>query len=130
MEKTKFDILFEEIQSALNNEISELPETNCEICKSEIEGSTFTFDDFNETEYSHICMSCAEKLYDEYKSQIDEGDAELIDKDLPYENWKKCESCGDLYPERELKDTNMGYMCDWCIEGDLSHGVKLTINYN
>ena len=130
MEKTKFDILFEEIQSKLI--IKESVVNNCELCQAEILPSEadFNFDDFNGVEYSHLCFNCTEKLYDEYKEQIESGDAELHTKETRYENWIKCNSCEGLYPESELKDTDGGLMCDYCIDGDLSHGVPVSIHYN
>jgi hypothetical protein len=129
MKNTKFDILFEEIISTFTTDSEEVPLNCCEICKQEITDTPFSYDDFNEVEYSHICLTCAEKLYDENKDAIDAGEIEIHTPQTKYDNWRKCESCESLYPESELKDTNHGMLCDWCIEGDLSHGVELSINY-
>ena len=146
MEKTKFDLLFEDIMQTLNtpqiedgvvektDEITEATVTctKCELCGNELHGSeaVFNFYDEADTEYDCLCTSCAEQVYDEHKDEIEDGIAEMYEKSDKYSPYKKCESCGGLTPERELKNTDSGDYCEYCIEGLISRGEKVSINYN
>ena len=107
MKKTKFDLLYEDIQSAFGINNSNGNKT-CELCQHPFESSeaVFEFDDFNGIEHDHICTACAEKVYDDHKDAIEAGDAELKEKHSKYDLYKKCHSCEGLYPESELKDTD------------------------
>jgi hypothetical protein len=130
MEKQKFDILFEEIQNNLMSDYEEdIPQNICEICKMEITDTPFSYDNFNDTEYTHICIGCVSELYDKNKDAVDAGDIEIHTPQTKYNNWRKCDSCDELYPDNELKDTSAGMICDWCVDGLSSHGEHISINY-
>lgn len=143
--KTKFDLLFEDILNKFNisnnpeetvveteTDVDELPDNICQICKAEIDekvdGPMFTYSS-PDKEYEHICQMCTEALANENENELAVGDVEITYVDHPYDLLKKCSGCGSLVGERELKNTNIGDLCDWCIDGDLSHGVDLSINY-
>ena len=135
MNKNKFNLLFEEMMSELADvEMSNLqkPTKTCELCNHPFESSeaVFQFDDFNGVEHDHICTACAEKVYDEHKDAIEADDAELKEKHSKYDLYKKCHSCEGLYPESELKDTDAGKYCEYCIDGLISRGEPVSINYN
>lgn len=102
----KFNTIYENIM----NEVS--ANKTCELCEKSIEKSeaelSFNYPE-KDIEYDLICYDCAEKLANEYESEVQSGDAEITDnnKRSYYELWKKCESCGSLTPESELKNTDV-----------------------
>jgi hypothetical protein len=126
--KNKFEIIFEMIM----NEVS--ADKTCELCgksigKAEAELS-FDYPE-QDIEYDLICYDCAEKLANEYADSVKNGDAEITDnnKRSYYELWKNCESCGALVPESELKTTNVGDLCTYCIDANVSRGEHISIEY-
>lgn len=129
MNKQKFDILFEDIMDNLQSKICK---NCCELCGREINSDepVYQFDDYNGLEYTQLCQECTENLYDEYKEAIESGEVEITEKSSKYDLIKKCDSCEMLYPECDLKDTNVGHLCEYCILGDISRGEQISINYN
>ena len=133
--KSKFDVLFEEVQSFLSNEHEEeIDDTICRICDKPfpIKGSKFDFyfSENEEKNVSPICYDCAQKVALENLDVIRSGEAELTEIGHPYERWTTCDSCEDLCPESEIKCTNVGKLCEYCIDGDISHGEQISIDYN
>lgn len=136
--KSKFDILFEEVQNFLINPIDdeEIDDTICRICEKPFTAEESTFDFYfsgdEEKNISPICYDCAQKVALENLDAIRSGDAELteIGDRNRYVLWTTCDSCEELYPEDEIKCTNVGKLCEYCIDGDISRGEKISIDYN
>ena len=45
------------------------------------------------------------------------------------ENMVKCSWCGDEYDFTEIRNTDLGDMCDRCIEAIKSHGEDIAVYY-
>jgi hypothetical protein len=136
MGKTKFDLLFEEIATNLHpvEDFEEDDGKTCQICKQEISSDDTAFS-FNAgttdlEDISTICYDCTQKLALDKKDIINSGDAEITEKGSRFELWTTCDSCEGLNPESEIKVTDAGNLCEWCIESDISRGEKIRINYN
>lgn len=126
--KNKFNTIYEEIM----NEVS--ANKTCELCEKSIgkAEAELSFDyPEKDIKYDLICYDCAEKLANEYADSVKNGDAEITDANKRgyYELWKKCESCDELVPESELKTTNVGELCTYCIDADVSRGEHISIEY-
>jgi hypothetical protein len=107
----------------LNCDEYEQDTTKCKKCGQDFrsEDNHFTLEDLeNICEDCVCCMIDAEDNRDERNQVSDEkGDS-----------YAKCAWCEDLYPISEMKEEKeMGYLCDWCVQGILSHGEQLTIVY-
>lgn len=134
MKTNKFDLLFESIMKSVVSESELSKPFTCEVCEKQISNSgdyDFHFETFTDepASYNHVCYDCMEKLYDEYKDEIESGDFELTEGTNKFYMWKKCDSCGNLMEDSELKETDAGKICGSCIDGAISHGEHVSINY-
>lgn len=143
--KSKFDILFEEVQNFIINPVDEdlieeeEIETVCKICDKPFPtgGSAFKsifnfyFSGNEEKNVSPICYNCAKKIALENLDAIRSGEAELTevsDRNWYILRWTTCDSCERLYPENELKCTNVGKLCEYCIDDEISDGKKISFD--
>ena len=94
----------------------------CEKCQKEIESSDIFIIDGEQ----QVCYDCAQILA--IKSKQTNKEIEIVDAN--YEEYLMCAWCDALYPKSELRrEVNLGYICEWCVEGIHSHGEKLVIEY-
>jgi hypothetical protein len=136
MKTNKFDLLFESIMKSVVSESELSAPFTCEICNAPINSGDldFHFETYVETPESieHCCQTCAEKLYEEHKDKINEGEFELTEGKRKFELWRGCDyhSYTCLYPESELKEVDDGqFVCDDCINGLISRGEDISIKY-
>lgn len=95
----------------------------CKKCFNKIDDVLLTVDG-----EENICWDCAEKMAQEAKKENKDIKIEMMDS--PYDECHLCTWCQTLYPEDELREEqNVGYLCDWCIQGILSHGEHLNLIY-
>ena len=95
---------------------------NCENCKKELEpnDSIFTIDGLKE-----VCYECAEKMA--LDAQKEGRDIEIYSD---YHNYFLCQWCEELFSENDLmRELDIGYLCEHCIEAIHSRGEKLFIEY-
>ena len=94
--------------------------TVCCKCKREHHSGDVRFLTEHDGKGDFLCMDCAEE-----STNI----GEFIDSENG-DAWTKCAWCEGLFPENELKkEKDMGYLCDWCVQGILSHGESLCLVY-
>lgn len=71
--------------------------------------------------YEELCYSCALELYKEGWEITDNYSDEVV---------YACSDCGEFYTEGELKVVDNGdFLCEYCLEGDLSRGEHVTVHY-
>jgi hypothetical protein len=145
--ESKFDILFEEIQNSFEIEKTAEPCECCEVCGKEFDEKNgfykFIVNGPEELEVqlpntepvlisaddTAVCLACAECIAEDFSEAVEAGTIEITADGKPYDLWKSCTSCGSLYPENELKNTNHGDICEYCVDGLISHGEHISVNY-
>ena len=91
-------------------------------------GEEFTYEEI-EAEYERLKRDGeteAETIGDYIENITDpNGTCEWID-----EIWHKCEWCGEIFPESDLREEkDLGYLCEHCILAISSRGEDLYLKY-
>ena len=96
----------------------------CEICGNEFSESDLYDIDGEKT----VCWDCAEA--EAVKAHEEDRDISICDYKNSCNDYALCTWCKRLFPTSELREEiDMGYLCDWCIEGIWSHGETLYLKY-
>ena len=107
-----------QILNILNNtevEATEIPEDDLE---DDFIDSTEISDDSVDTE-----MTSTEDYYEE-SFNTHKHIHESLDDEVA------CEWCGEMTPVEELRNSDVGWICDYCINAIKSHGEPISIEYN
>lgn len=99
----------------------EQDESKCKRCGQRLDSED---NHFNLGCLENICEDCVYSLISSEDNKAERNQA----TDERGEAYAKCHWCEELYSISEMREEkDMGYLCDRCIHGILSHGEQLTI---